>query len=113
MKQHERDILLNADIKFKIMRIDNVYDMLLECQSAKEKQEFQTKIIGNIVLTTYNNKTYRVDDVDFDSSPKSTFSKPDGSQISYIDYYRKKYNIKIRVMICCISHLKYVQKYVF
>lgn len=97
MRQHEKNILLNCDMKFKIMRIDNVYDMLLECQSANVRQEFQSKIIGSIVLTSYNNKTYRIDDVDFNSTPSSTFSKRDGSQISYIDYYKERYNIKIQV----------------
>lgn len=99
MRQHEHDILLNCDMKFKIMRIDNVYDMLIGCQSANFRQEFQSKIIGSIVLTTYNNKTYRIDDVDFNSSPSSTFSKRDNSQISYVDYYREKYNLRIQVKI--------------
>lgn len=97
MRQHENNILLNCDMKFKIIRIDNVYNMLMECRQSNLRQEFQQKIIGSIVLTNYNNKTYRIDDVDFNSSPKSTFSKRDGSQISYIDYYKEKYNVKVQV----------------
>lgn len=97
MRQHEQNILLNCDMKFKIMRTDNVYDMLMECRSANVRQEFQEKIIGCIVLTNYNNKTYRVDDVDFNSTPKSTFKKADGTEISYIEYYKNRYNIKIHV----------------
>lgn len=102
MRQHEQNILLNCDMKFKIMRIDNVYDLLLECQSSASRQEFQSKIIGSIVLTNYNNKTYRVDDVDFNSSPLSTFNKKDGTKISYIDYYKQRYNLKIQVKIPCL-----------
>lgn len=97
MRQHEKNLLLNCDMKFKFMRIDNVYDMLIECQSANVCQEFQSKIIGNIVLTSYNNKTYRIDDVDFKSTPSSTFSRRDGSEISYIDYYKERYNVRIQV----------------
>jgi len=41
-----------------------------------------------IVLTDYNNKTYRVDDVDFNSSPSSKFNTKDGD-ISYVEYYKK------------------------
>lgn len=41
-----------------------------------------------IVLTDYNNKTYRVDDIDFNSTPKSTFATRDG-EISYCEYYKK------------------------
>lgn len=79
------------------MRMDNVYNMLLECRSGNIRQEFQSKIIGSIVLTGYNNKSYRIDDVDFDSTPESTFNKADGSQISFIDYYKERYGIKIKV----------------
>lgn len=46
-------------------------------------------------MTRYNNKCYRVDDVVFDKSPKDTFPHGDG-EISYIDYYKKQYNIDIR-----------------
>jgi len=41
-----------------------------------------------IVLTDYNNKTYRIDDVDFESSPMTKFSIRDG-EFSVIEYYKK------------------------
>lgn len=89
MRQHERDILLNVDLQFKFMRTDNVYDLLMEeCQGANMKKEFQEKVIGCVVLTYYNNKTYKIDDVDFNSSPESTFKKADGSEITYRKYYQ-------------------------
>lgn len=53
------------------------------------------EIIGTTVLTDYNNHTYRVDDVDFVSSPSSTFMQK-GVQINYYDYYKNKYNLTIR-----------------
>lgn len=46
------------------------------------------KLIGTVVLTDYNNKTYRVDDVDFKASPTAKFPTKDG-EISYIEYYKK------------------------
>lgn len=39
-------------------------------------------------------QTYRVDDVDFTSNPSRTFEQK-GQQITYIDYYRNRYNCKI------------------
>ncbi|KAG5886057.1 hypothetical protein JTB14_009506 [Gonioctena quinquepunctata] len=98
MRQHEKDILLNVDLSFKIMRQDNVYDMLLETQGANVRAEFQSKIIGSVVLTYYNNKTYRIDDVDFNTTPQSTFPKRDGTQISFVEYYKTRHNISIQVM---------------
>jgi len=38
---------------------------------------------------SYNNKTYRIDDIDWNQSPKSTFEKSDKSSISYCDYYKQ------------------------
>ena len=52
-------------------------------------------MLGAIVLTTYNNKTYRIDDVDFNANAQSTFKRRD-QEISYMDYYRERYNITIR-----------------
>ena len=43
----------------------------------------------------YNNKTYRVDDVDFKTKPSDEVELKSG-RISYIDYYQKNYDITIR-----------------
>ncbi|KAJ8941721.1 hypothetical protein NQ318_023317 [Aromia moschata] len=97
MRQHEEKILLNCDVSFKFMRMDNVYDMLLECRGQSARNEFQAKVIGSIVLTYYNNKMYRIDDVDYNTTPASTFPMKDGTQITFAQYYRQKYNINIQV----------------
>lgn len=55
-------------------------------------------MLGVVVLTDYNNNTYRVDDIDYDVSPESTFKKKDGTDISYCTYYQEKYGITIRDM---------------
>jgi len=47
---------------------------------------FRKEITGSIVLTDYNNKTYRVDDVDFSASPKSVFNW-NGKAISFGSYF--------------------------
>jgi aubergine-like protein len=44
------------------------------------------------VLRRYNNRTYRIDDIDWHKSPRSKFTKKTGEQISYIDYYRNTYS---------------------
>ncbi|XP_048257294.1 piwi-like protein 1 [Haliotis rufescens] len=43
----------------------------------------------------YNNKTYRVDDIDWDKNPLDTFKMSDGSQITYKEYYKKSYEITV------------------
>ncbi|CAB4062070.1 AUB [Lepeophtheirus salmonis] len=53
-------------------------------------------LLGEIVITRYNNKTYKIDDIDWNTTPSSTFPKRDGSSMSFSDYYRERYNITIK-----------------
>ena len=52
-------------------------------------------LIGHVVLTRYNNKTYRVDDIDFNQNPKSTFMKGE-TEMNFCDYYNRNYSINIK-----------------
>ena len=45
----------------------------------------------------YNNKTYKIDDIDWNSKPSHTFSYRDG-EISYADYYKKMYEMDVQDM---------------
>uniref|UniRef100_A0A1A9WLY7 PAZ domain-containing protein n=1 Tax=Glossina brevipalpis TaxID=37001 RepID=A0A1A9WLY7_9MUSC len=89
IRQHEQDILLCAEITHKVMRTDTLYQILTETASERDyKKSFAQRVIGTVVLTDYNNKTYRVDDVNFDVNPLSTFSTKDG-EVNYIKYYKQ------------------------
>lgn len=80
------------------MRNENVLNVLkthLQADRSNYKKSFQQHVVGCVVLTDYNNRTYRVDDVDWSVTPKSTFNRSDGTSISYIQYYRERYNLKI------------------
>lgn len=89
IRQHEYDILLCAEISSKVMRMETLHDILDDCiKNFRDSREaFARLIIGTTVLTDYSNKTYRVDDIDWDRSPSSTFSTRNGD-ISFVDYYR-------------------------
>lgn len=97
IRQHEQNVLLCAEIASKIMRNETIYDVLQGC--GRGGGDFQTQfteaVLGLVVLTDYNNKTYRIDDVDFNASPSDTFETKNGP-ITYIEYYKTKYNITIR-----------------
>ncbi len=58
-------------------------------------QTAQDVLIGLSVLTRYNNKMYRIDEILFDKNPLSTFDCQ-GEAMSYVDYYKKQYNIDIQ-----------------
>ncbi|KAE9523124.1 hypothetical protein AGLY_016478 [Aphis glycines] len=93
-------LLLRSEIKTKIMREDTVLDLLIECSNDRKRNpnwmmNFKFAVLGSTVLTRYNNQTYRIDDIDEESSTRSTFLKKDGSKISFIDYYKERYGITI------------------
>ncbi|KAH8298095.1 hypothetical protein KR018_006591 [Drosophila ironensis] len=96
IRQHESDILLCVEITHKVMRTDTLYNILSDAvrDGDDHQSEFKRQVVGMIVLTDYNNKTYRVDDIDFESSPLSKFETKEGV-ISYVEYYKKRYNITI------------------
>ncbi|CAL1675441.1 unnamed protein product [Lasius platythorax] len=97
IRQYERDILMCAEVTHKVMRQESLLDILTDCyrRGHDYRKEFCNNVIGIMVLTDYNNNTYRIEDVDFDTSPSSTFAMKSGDNVSYQDYYKKKYNITI------------------
>ncbi|EPY79647.1 hypothetical protein CB1_000904011 [Camelus ferus] len=46
-------------------------------------------------LIRYNNKTYRINDIDWSVKPTHTFQKRDGTEITYVDYYKQQYDITL------------------
>lgn len=97
IRQHEQDILICADISTKVMRQETLLDILRNCirDQRDYKDTYAKMVVGSTVLTDYSNKTYRVDDIEWNSSPATTFATKDG-EISYIDYYKTRYNITIK-----------------
>ncbi|KFW03842.1 Piwi-like 1 [Eurypyga helias] len=97
--QYEENIMLCTDVSYKVLRSETVLDFMYSLYYQVEEQRFRDacakELIGLIVLTKYNNRTYRIDDIDWDANPQCTFRKADGSEISYVDYYKSQYNQEI------------------
>jgi len=96
--QHENNILLCCEVSTKVLRTDNVLDQLKECYR-RDSRNFQKlaegMLLGAIVITRYNNRTYRIDEIAWDRNVNETFDLRDGSKIDYKTYYANKYNCKI------------------
>ncbi|XP_071428127.1 piwi-like protein 1 [Pithys albifrons albifrons] len=97
--QYEESIMLCADVSHKVLRGETVLDFMHSLYSQVGEERFKDtcakELIGLIVLTRYNNRTYRIDDINWDNNPMGTFRKSDGSEISFLEYYRKQYGIDI------------------
>jgi len=99
--QYEKDVMLCADVAHKVLRMQTVLEFLYEIYGqCRNKATFyddaKKKMLGEIVLTCYNNKTYRVDDIAWDKHPSDTFEKSDGSKISFKEYYEQVYEKPVK-----------------
>ncbi|XP_033476014.2 piwi-like protein 2 isoform X1 [Epinephelus lanceolatus] len=101
IKRTDGGLYLNVDVSHKVLRNDSVLDVMnmLYQQSKQSFQDECTKeLIGSIVITRYNNRTYRIDAIEWNKSPKDTFTLMDGTQTTFVDYYSKNYGITIKEM---------------
>jgi len=99
IRQHEEKILLCCDISHKVLRTDTVLDQIGQIfQKTKGGPSFHADVekalLGAIVITRYNNKTYRIDEIAWDKKPSDEFETKDGN-LSYMKYYETRYNKKI------------------
>lgn len=71
------------------MRSETIYDIIkkIKTESRDFKKQVEQTLLGATVLTKYNNKTYRIDEITYDVSPKSTFKMRE-NDVSYVDYYK-------------------------
>lgn len=114
INDHECGILMTCDPIFKCVR-KNCVDVIIRnlvrsTQPQLLKNAVRREFTGAIVMTHYNNKTYRVEDVDFDKNPLHSFESSKGSQ-TYIEYYQSHYQIQIKdyaqPLLLCLPSERY------
>ena len=99
IRQHEQGILLCCDVSHKILRTDTVLEQMeevLKKDRANFRTSFEKLLLGQIIMTRYNAKTYRIDDISWDKKPTDSFESSKGEMKTYIEYYQEKYNRVIR-----------------
>ncbi|XP_021238819.1 piwi-like protein 2 [Numida meleagris] len=99
IRKKDGGLFLMVDTVHRIIRSESV----LECMHAICKQspggfhdECTKQLVGSTVLTRYNNRTYRVDDIDWDKTPRDSFTLASGEELSFVDYYSKTYGITVQ-----------------
>lgn len=95
--EYEGGVMLCLDVSHRVLCQTTVLDLMRKAYQANGAH-FQTNVmnslLGAVVLTRYNNRTYRIDDVKFDASPMDTFVM-NGREVTYVEYYKSQYNITI------------------
>ena len=74
IKQQESDMMLCCELSTKVLRTDTCYDQFKVAAKGDLKRNITRILLGNIVITRYNNKTYKIDDIDFNDNPGRTFN---------------------------------------
>lgn len=96
LRNYEDNLMLCVEVTHKVLRQETCLGIIYSQQRERDFRDRATEIlIGSIVMTHYNRKTYRVDDIDWTKTPSSTFEMK-GKMISLADYYRSKYDVTIR-----------------
>lgn len=96
--EYEDGVMLCLDVSHRVLCQSTVLDLMRNAYRS-DKNNFQTQVmsslLGAVVLTRYNNCTYRIDDVKFDTNPMDSFEM-NGKLVTYVDYYKSQYNIDIQ-----------------
>lgn len=114
--QYEHKILLRCELTHKVMRREtalSILEDLMRSQPRNYKDAFSKEMIGTTVLTDYNNKTYRITDVEYALTPASTFETKQNAEESFISYYERRYKITIhnpkQPMLICKANAKAIR----
>lgn len=98
IKEEEGGLMLLLDSSHRVLRVQTVYDIMKDLYRAGRptfQQDCVKQMVGCTVLTRYNNKTYRIDDIDWNMSPKSTFQSSTGETLTFADYYWNQYGKRV------------------
>jgi hypothetical protein len=82
----------------------------VSCLLNNFKDEVGRMIIGQTIVTTYNNQTYKVTDIEWNLNPKASFIM-DGRKISYAKYFQKVF-LSINIEFNCIRFLNDFFRYI-
>ena len=89
--------LANIDVSFKVIREKTVAELINENKSKwmEGSGKLKEMIVGMTVMTTHSKILFRIDDIDLGKRPIDTFARPDGTVMTFLQYFKDKYNITL------------------
>ncbi len=87
VRKYTQGVLLGLGIKHKILRTDTALDFMnsiMHRSRTNAQSEITKELVGSIVMTKYNNKTYRVDDIAVDKKASDVVELKSGP-VSYYE----------------------------
>lgn len=100
IQQLDGGIKLSVDATFRVLRLQTVKDIMVDIMNrnvgSRLKEIFEQELVGSIIMTRYNNRSYRIDEIDTTKKPTDTFMRSDGSEISFADYIRQQWSVEVK-----------------
>jgi aubergine-like protein len=91
-------MLMNFEAAHKLLQRSSVLTIMENIRQNNRdgnlQETLRSALVGKIVVTSYNKRCYRIEDIDFSTRPTSTFDR-NGTPTSYIDYYQTVHNQRI------------------
>lgn len=90
---------LNVTLKNKIIQSNSILDWLKDRRFEKKEnqKDILEDLIGKSFKVSYGNENrYKIDDISFENNPSKISINYNGQTINLIEYYNKKYKIKIK-----------------
>ena len=111
-------ILLCAEVAHKLFNMNNVLTSMNHIYKREGAQNYQAaciaELVGQTVMTMYNKKTYRIDDIAWQEKPTDSFEtrpkkgETEPGRITFVQYYRVSlsllfclYFFNTLIIICC------------
>ncbi|XP_026667929.1 piwi-like protein Ago3 isoform X2 [Ceratina calcarata] len=96
INEFDGGLKLCIDARHRVMRTETVREIMMKfSQRGNFKEMIVKELIGLSVFTRYNNRTYRVDDIDWNKNPMHVFDKGN-EKITLVDYYKYHWSLDIQ-----------------
>ena len=82
----------------KFVMEQSALDVIRNNRGPNMKEAIAKELVHRGVMTRYNKRIYRVEDIDYDQNPMNTFMMKEEGQtreITFKDYYKEKYDFTI------------------
>ena len=90
---------LNVTIKNKIIQNETIYDYIHQFKNLGSKQTqiaIKEELSKRSFKVVYAKRNYKIDDILFDSSPKTQTINKNGTTINLVKYYEEAHKLKIK-----------------
>lgn len=100
--EYDQGLMLMLDTSHRVLFDTRVSDLLRRIRMSCDQHSDQSfkdlvykSLLGAIVLTPYNKKTYTIHEIDFDQTPMNTFKVSNNREVTYVEYYKINHGLDI------------------